>query len=165
MNAVKELLENSLDAGADRITIYVQVPVGNGNQANEMSTSLFSIQVTDNGCGIEREDFGMLCERHATSKLRHVEDLREVSTFGFRGEALASCSQVARVEVISKSRGSKDEVSWKANYAGGKICGEPTPIAGNFGTILHVLEQRDRVLYFYWMYCILLLDSRFILWK
>lgn len=83
----------------------------------------------------------LLCERHATSKLVEVGDLKRVGTFGFRGEALASCSQVARVEVVTRSREAVDgEVAWKASYLAGKLCGDPTPVAGNFGTIINVKD-------------------------
>lgn len=138
MNAVKELIENSLDAGADRISIIVQVP--SNSSSTETSAGLFSIQVTDNGSGIDKEDLGLLCERHATSKLEKVDDLRSVGTFGFRGEALASCAQVARVEVITRSRNDYGEVAWKASYIGGKLVGEPTPLAGNYGTTVNVKD-------------------------
>ena len=104
---MKELIENSLDAGADRISVQVQVP--SNSSSAETSAGLFSIQVTDNGSGIFRADLELLCERHATSKLVSVGDLRDVGTFGFRGEALASCSQVGRVEVVTRSREEQSE--------------------------------------------------------
>lgn len=138
MNAVKELIENSLDAGANRIAVHVQVPAS--SSSTETSAGLFSIQVTDNGSGISKSDLDLLCERHATSKLVSVGDLRSVGTFGFRGEALASCSQVARVEVVTRSREDGEEVAWKATYLAGKMTGEPTPLAGNFGTIINVKD-------------------------
>ena len=138
MNAVKELIENSLDAGANRISVHVQVPAA--SSSTETSAGLFSIQVTDNGGGISKADLELLCERHATSKLTCVGDLRAVGTFGFRGEALASCSQVARVEVVTRSREDSEEVAWKATYLAGKLTGEPIPLAGNFGTIINVKD-------------------------
>jgi DNA mismatch repair protein MutL len=138
MNAVKELIENSLDAGANRIAVHVQVPAASSSA--ETSAGLFSIQVIDNGSGISKEDLDLLCERHATSKLVSVGDLRSVGTFGFRGEALASCSQVARVEVVTRSREDGEEVAWKATYVLGRMTGEPTPLAGNFGTIINVKD-------------------------
>lgn len=138
VNAVKELIENSLDAGANRIAVHVQVPAT--SSSTETSAGLFSIQVTDNGSGISKSDLDLLCERHATSKLVSVGDLRSVGTFGFRGEALASCSQVARVEVVTRSREDGEEVAWKATYLAGKMTGEPTPLAGNFGTIIYVKD-------------------------
>ena len=135
VNAVKELLENSLDAGSDRISTQIQVPQ---HKSSESSLGLFSISVTDNGCGISKEDLGLLCERHATSKLRSAADLSGIGTYGFRGEALASCSQVARVEVITRRRDS--EVAWRVSYLNGKMSGEPIPCAGNPGTTIHVKD-------------------------
>ena len=129
-----------MDAGATRISVHVTVP--SNSSSTETSAGLFSIQVTDNGSGIAKDDLELLCERHATSKLRNVGDLRSVGTFGFRGEALASCSQVARVEVITRSRDEEqtEEVAWKALYLAGKLIAEPTPVAGNFGTIINVKD-------------------------
>ena len=132
------MIENSLDAGADRITIQVQVP--KNSTSTETSAGLFSVQVTDNGTGINKQDLTLLCERHATSKLESVGDLREVGTFGFRGEALASCSQVGRVEVSTRSRETGEEVAWRAEYVGGKLLGDPTPLAGNYGTCINVKD-------------------------
>lgn len=138
VNAVKELIENSLDAGADRISVHVQVP--SKASSPETSPALFSLQVTDNGSGISKDDLELLCERHATSKLVDASDLRTVGTFGFRGEALASCSQVARVEIVTRSREESEEVAWKASYTAGKLTGEPTAIAGNYGTTINVKD-------------------------
>lgn len=138
MNAVKELLENSLDATATRISICVQVPPPGGKTLD--SSGLFSIQVTDNGSGIGRDDLELLCERHATSKLASIEDLRNVATFGFRGEALASCSQVARVEVVTRHRDADEAVAWRAQYTLGTLTGPPVSCAGNPGTTIHVLR-------------------------
>lgn len=135
---MKELIENSLDAGSDRISVHVQVP--SNSSSTETSAGLFSIQVTDNGSGISKEDLDLLCERHATSKLVNVSDLRTVGTFGFRGEALASCSQVARVEIVTKSRETQEEVAWKASYVAGKLTGDPIPLAGNYGTTINVKD-------------------------
>src|ERR1700721_3636105 len=86
-SVVKELLENSLDAGATRIKITVEA---GGKKL---------IQITDNGCGMVRDDALLAFERHATSKIRNAEDLLSVATLGFRGEALPSIASVSRLRL------------------------------------------------------------------
>ena len=94
-SVVKELVENSIDAGASRILIEV-AEGGKG-----------FIRVTDDGCGIDPQDLPLAFQKHATSKISRAEDLSGISTLGFRGEALASIASVsARVEVKTKTRGS-----------------------------------------------------------
>src|SRR5207244_9282113 len=85
ISVVKELVENSLDAGAQQITISI---VDGGKEL---------IQVTDDGCGMDAEDALLCFKKHATSKIKTVDQLSEISTFGFRGEALASIAAVAHV--------------------------------------------------------------------
>ncbi|MBD5088085.1 MAG: DNA mismatch repair endonuclease MutL [Clostridiales bacterium] len=91
---VKELVENAMDAGANAITVEIK---GGG---------IDFIRITDNGGGISAEDIPAAFRRHATSKIRSVEDLLTVSSLGFRGEALASISAVSQVELITKTRDS-----------------------------------------------------------
>lgn len=90
-SAIKEMIENSIDAGAKNISIEIK----NGG--------ISYMRITDDGKGIEREDLELSFERHATSKIRSAEDLSEVKSMGFRGEALASISAIAKVEMISKT--------------------------------------------------------------
>src|SRR5580692_8511618 len=86
-SVVKELLENALDAGSTRIRIQVEA---GGKKL---------IQITDNGCGMVRDDAMLAFERHATSKIKDAEDLLSVSTLGFRGEALPSIASVSRLRL------------------------------------------------------------------
>src|ERR1700739_173314 len=86
-SVVKELLENSLDAGATRIVIAVE---GGGRKL---------IRIADDGCGMVRDDALLAFERHATSKLRSSDELLSIATLGFRGEALPSIASVARVSL------------------------------------------------------------------
>ena len=95
VSIIKELLENSIDAGADNITVEIK----NGGKSY--------IRVTDNGCGISPEDIETAFKRHATSKISSVKDLDSIITLGFRGEALASICAVSRVELISKTSENK----------------------------------------------------------
>ena len=90
-SVVKELVENALDAGATAITVEIK------------DGGISFIRITDNGCGIEKSQVKLAFMRHSTSKIRKVEDLLNVSSLGFRGEALSSISAVARVELITKT--------------------------------------------------------------
>ena len=95
------------------------------------------LQVQDNGQGIDENDLPLLCKRHATSKLRSFEDLEKMSTYGFRGEALASISFVAQVTITTMTPGAKHAL--KALYCNGKLAeGGAKPCAGNPGTIVTV---------------------------
>jgi len=89
-NIVKELLENAIDAGATRITLFVS----DGGKTH--------IRVVDNGCGMDASDAQKCFDRHATSKITHVNDLETITTFGFRGEALASIAAVSKITLITK---------------------------------------------------------------
>ena len=104
---VKEMLENSLDAGATRIKISVEA---GGKKL---------IQITDNGCGMVRDDAMLAFERHATSKIKNAEDLLSVATLGFRGEALPSIASVSRLRL--ETRAEEDAAGTVIEINGGKI--------------------------------------------
>ncbi len=90
-SVVKELLENAIDAGADKITVEIQ------------RGGVTFIRVTDNGCGMSAEDMPVAIRRHATSKIKEAEDLESILTLGFRGEALAAISAVSRIRIFSRT--------------------------------------------------------------
>jgi DNA mismatch repair protein MutL len=104
---VKELLENSLDAGATRVEVEVEA---GGKRL---------VRVTDDGCGMDRDDAVQAFERHATSKIRQAEDLLEIATLGFRGEALPSIAAVSRVVLETRRRA--DAAGTRVEIAGGKL--------------------------------------------
>ena len=106
-SVVKEVMENSIDAGASKITVEIR----NGG--------ISYIRVTDNGKGIMQDDMEIAFERHATSKLRSAEDLNEIKSMGFRGEALASIAAIARVSLVSKTADSS--TGYEVIAEGGKI--------------------------------------------
>jgi DNA mismatch repair protein MutL len=104
---VKELLENSLDAGATRVEVEVEA---GGKRL---------VRVTDDGCGMDRDDAVQAFERHATSKIRQAEDLLEIATLGFRGEALPSIAAVSRL--VLETRHSIEAAGTRVEIAGGKL--------------------------------------------
>ena len=120
-SVVKELMENAVDAGADNVSVIIQ------------DSGRTLIQVIDNGCGMSPDQAVLAFERHATSKLSCADDLNNILTFGFRGEALASIAAVA--EVTLKTRREEDEMGVKVSFADSKhIDTEPVaaPKGSNF---------------------------------
>lgn len=122
-SVLKELLENSLDAGSTAIQVHLE----------EGGVKL--IRITDDGCGIAKDQLALALTRHATSKITSLEDLEQVGSLGFRGEALASVASVARLSISSLERGTSH--AWKLKAETGA---EPEPAALMAGT---VVEMRD----------------------
>lgn len=124
-NVVKELVENSLDAGATQVSVEIE----NGG--------ITYMRITDNGKGIAPDDIEIAFERHATSKIRKAEDLIKVSTMGFRGEALASVAAISKIEMVTRTK--DQEMGTKIILEGGNIlskeeCGAP------YGTTIIIRE-------------------------
>ena len=120
-NAVKELVENSVDAGAHTVSVEI------------MGGGIRSLRVTDDGCGMSAEDAVVAVRRHATSKLRSAEDLAAIMTLGFRGEALAAITAVAKFRLMTKRREDTEGTSLSGEY--GKV-GEIVPAGCPDGTTI-----------------------------
>lgn len=120
---IKELVENSIDAGADFITVEIE------NGGKDL------IKIIDNGCGIEHDDINKAFMRHATSKISRAEDLYDLHSLGFRGEALASIAAVSKLEMITKTKDAL--LATKIILEGGKISLKEA-IAANSGTQISV---------------------------
>ncbi|KAG7905801.1 hypothetical protein KL907_002948 [Ogataea polymorpha] len=122
-SALKELLENSIDAQATSIDVACK------------EGGLKLLQITDNGVGIAKDDLAIVCERFTTSKLRKFEDLQHIASYGFRGEALASISHIAHVSLVTKTRDSP--CAWKCRYEAGLV----EDLFYNFPSRLHSLRS------------------------
>lgn len=125
-SVVRELLDNALDAGASHITLRLQ------------AGGVRSISVEDDGHGIPRDELASACKRHATSKITSLADLEQVSTMGFRGEALAAAASVAELSITSRWAGSSDPngQAWRLEARTGEL----TPAARTVGTTVEVRE-------------------------
>ena len=124
-SVIKELVENSLDAGATRIELEID---GGG---------LRQCLVRDNGSGIPRDELALALSRHATSKIASLEDLEHVATLGFRGEALPSIASVSRLSLTSRAAGA--DAAWRVEADGGRL-GGPSPAAHPEGTTIVVRD-------------------------
>ncbi len=124
-SVVKELMENSLDAGATKISVAVE---DGGRKL---------ISIVDDGVGMDADDLANAFESHATSKIKDVEDLHKIATLGFRGEALASIASVARVRSVSRTREAGQAHCLEID-CGDK--GSVSPCSGDFGTTIHVRD-------------------------
>ncbi|AHG78834.1 DNA mismatch repair protein mutL [Mannheimia varigena USDA-ARS-USMARC-1388] len=123
-SVVKELLENSLDAGANNIQIDIEK---GGSQL---------IRIRDNGCGISKQDLPLALARHATSKISSLEDLEAILSLGFRGEALASISSVSRLTLTSRT--AEQSEAWQAYAQGREMAVEIQPASHPIGTTIEV---------------------------
>ena len=125
-SVLKELLENSLDAGASRIEIDIE---DGGKRL---------IRVRDDGHGIHRDDLALALSRHATSKIASLDDLERVASLGFRGEALPSVASVSRLLV--QSRTAADSSGWQVRGDGSETIAAPEPVAHPTGTTIEVRD-------------------------
>lgn len=123
--ALKEILENSLDAGATEIQVELE------------QGGIKRIRVADNGAGIARDELPLALTRHATSKIASLADLEQVASLGFRGEALASIAAIARVQLTSRSAAA--EHAWMLQAEGGRLS-DPTPAARGTGTTIDIQD-------------------------
>ncbi|MFS2060469.1 DNA mismatch repair endonuclease MutL [Kosakonia cowanii] len=125
-SVVKELVENSLDAGATRIDIDIE------------RGGAKLIRIRDNGCGIKKEELALALARHATSKIASLDDLEAIISLGFRGEALASISSVSRLTLTSRT--AEQQEAWQAYAEGREMAVTVKPAAHPVGTTLEVLD-------------------------
>jgi len=125
-SVLKELLENSIDAGAQQITVELE------------HGGMRRVSVRDDGHGMMRESLGIALERHATSKIQSQNDLVNVTTMGFRGEALPSMASVSRFSITSRARG--EEHAWQVSIDGGGEVSPPEPSAHPVGTTVEMSD-------------------------
>jgi DNA mismatch repair protein MutL len=124
-SVVKELVENALDAGARHVSVVLE---RGGRQL---------VRVSDDGCGIPRDELPLALQRHATSKIASLDELERVATMGFRGEALPSIASVARLDLVSRQ--AADDMGWAVRVRRGEIS-EPEPAALQPGTRVSVAD-------------------------
>lgn len=124
-SALKELLENSLDAGSTEVKVAL------------LQGGVKQLQVTDNGSGVARDDLALALTRHATSKIATLDDLESVASLGFRGEALASIASVSRTQIVSRFNSEKH--AWRIASEGSEIA-PIQPAALDIGTIVEVSD-------------------------
>jgi DNA mismatch repair protein MutL len=127
-SVVKELIENSLDAGATRIEIDVD------------QGGVKLLRIKDNGQGIHKEDLALALSRHATSKIAELEDLEAIASLGFRGEALASISSVSRLSMVSKAEIGDDASGWRVEAEGQDMNARLSPAVHGQGTTVEVRD-------------------------
>ncbi len=124
-SVVKELLENSVDAGAARVSVQIE----NGGRT--------LIRIVDDGCGMSPEDAPLAFARHATSKIRTMEDLFAISTMGFRGEAVASMAGVSHARIVTRRRTDVQAIAVEAHES---VIGPVIPCAGSPGTTIEIRD-------------------------
>ncbi len=125
-SVVKELVENSLDAGADQIDLEIE------------KGGIALIRIRDNGAGIHHDDMSLALSRHATSKIANFDDLSHLNSLGFRGEALPSIASVSRLKVMSRYQG--EAQAWQLSVNGGETEPKAQPVAHPQGTTIEVRD-------------------------
>ena len=123
---IKEMVENSIDAGAKNITIEIE------------NMGLSSIKIIDDGIGLDKDDLFMATKLHATSKISKIEDLEKINTFGFRGEALASIARISNMEI--RSRVLKNDFGYKLKIKAGNIDKDAEKQGMPFGTQIFIKD-------------------------
>lgn len=127
-SVIKELLENSLDAGAQRVDVEVE------NGGSKL------MRIRDDGQGINKDDLALALSRHATSKIADLDDLENIVSLGFRGEALASISSVSRLLLTSRAADAADSSAWQVEAAGQEMLPNLSPAAHPQGTTVEVRD-------------------------